>query len=308
MKVRSLNIPAIFCRTLLTGASLLLLIIIANAQKVATIASKHKIVIGEQISVIIKVDGLPDNSIQQDFVFPDTVNHIEILSHKTEPAGQSAVVHHLAITSFDSGQWRLPAFQMTLTDNRKLFSEPLDFNVVPVDVAHMHDYHDIKDILEVLPQNNWIIVALVVLLALTSLFALLWFITSRVSPEVGVTGMPDLQQRYDELIQRLTLLGEIDTGDKKAVRHFFIETSSGVRAFSELALQRRSAHYTTDEYMLEAKGALQDETLERSYFQFLRLADAVKFARYDPPPEEIVGLIPLLKNVVSRFFTIKKGD
>jgi hypothetical protein len=152
-------------------------------QKVSTILSKDKIVIGEQITLKIEVEGVAGNSVVKDFSFPDTVNHIEILSDSIDSDGPS-YIHTLTLTSFDSGFWQFPSFELLLADNRKVITEPLNISVLPVDVSNMADYHDIKDILDIKAENNWWIIASVVALGLLSLFAFLWFVTSNITPVV----------------------------------------------------------------------------------------------------------------------------
>jgi len=149
---------------------------IATAQKIATIIDRDKIVLGEQIQLKIKIDNvdLIGGGIIKDLQIPDTVNHLEILSHTidTVTTSNSAIyLHHLVITSFDSGYWKLPAFDIVFANKKKLSTEPLGFTVLPVDVSNLQDYHDIKDVLEVPLLNNWWIIAGIVALALLSLFA-----------------------------------------------------------------------------------------------------------------------------------------
>jgi hypothetical protein len=51
--------------------------------------------------------------------------------------------------------------------------------------------------------------------------------------------------------------------------------------------------------MTEVKGRISSAEEQTKYFQFLRLADAVKFAKYLPPVEESKGAINNLKNFVT---------
>jgi hypothetical protein len=276
-------------------------------QRVSATLTKEKIVIGEQTILEINVEGVTADMIQIDFVFPDTANHLEVLDHKREPGGHSVLIYTATITSFDSGYWELPPMEMILTDQRKLSTERIGLSVVPVDVSHLVDYHDIKDILELKPANNWWIIAAIMVLALTSLFGFLWFM-NRKQPEIKqaipVTAIPGL---YNELVKKIRVWSTMDLGEKKVVMQVFEESTLSVRQFSDVAWQQNSRHFTTGEYILNAKGKMPDAELETRFFQYLRLADAVKFAKYLPPTGESKEIFPLLEQVAGELFNQAKS-
>jgi hypothetical protein len=272
-------------------------------QKVSTILSKEKIVLGEQITLQIKVEGITPGDIQQNFSFPDTVNHIEILKDSMEQVNSSTMLHTLTLTSFDSGYWQIPSFKMLLSNQKTLSSEPVDIAVLPVDVSNMQDYHDIKDILEMKEENNWWVIASIVLTGLISLFAVLWFMNTRPITTARKTISPaGLREEYDFIIKRLTELGESDLSARERVFGLFNETSQSTRKFIDAVHVEDTAHLTTGEYMLKLKGRFPDVETENKYFQFLRLADAVKFAKYFPPDEETRSSLPLLKTIVTSVY------
>lgn len=275
----------------------------AFSQKVSTLISKDKIVLGEQLFVKIRIEGITPAQVQQDFSFPDTLNHLEIISDSIEEADNSTIIHTLRITSFDSGYWELPSFKMVLTDQRILSTQPVNITVMPVDISDMQDYHEIKDIIEVTPENNWWIIASIVALALISLFSMLWFMNGKASiPEATKVTAAGLQQLYNSTIQQLDSLQPTDITRREEVIRLFAETAQLVRNFIDASHQQDTTHLTTGEYMLKEKGKLPDADTETSYFQFLRLADAVKFAKYFPPVEETNAIFPILRNVVTEVF------
>ena len=278
---------------------LTLLSTVSFSQKVTTLLSKDKIVIGEQVTLRIEIQGVSADEVLQDFKFPDSVNHIEILADSIDGAG-SAFVHTLTLTSFDSGYWQFPAYELTLANNTKLESQPVDISVLPVDVSNLEDYHDIKDILDVDAANNWWIIAAIVALGLLSLFALLWVVTNNAPAQQEIAPKSDLAGLYDQLVRRLVILeGESKAGNISNAE-VYKETTHLSRSFTDTAYAVQTAHLTTGEYMLRMKGNLPDAETETGYFQFLRLADAVKFARYEPPADETNRIFTVLKTMAEQ--------
>jgi hypothetical protein len=273
------------------------------SQKVSTLLSKDKIVLGEQITLQVKVEGITKGDIQQDFSFPDTVNHIEILKDSVEDINSSTILHTLTLTSFDSGYWQLPSFKLLLTDQRTLTSDSLRITVLPVDVSGMQDYHDIKDILEVQPENNWWVIASIILLGLVSLFSLLWFMNYKpVAAPEKIISPSDLQKLYTDLLKRIAELETSEVTTKAAVTSVFDEASRSTRNFIDKVYRQDTASLTTGEFMLNQKEKLSNTETGNNFFQFLRLADAVKFAKYLPPAEETKAVFPVLRNVITEVY------
>lgn len=275
------------------------------AQKISTIINRDKIVLGEQITVTIKIDGINANQVQADFNFPDTVNHLEILSDSIDADGP-AFIHTLTITSFDSGYWQFPSYDIILSGGRKLASEPLDITVLPVDVSNLADYHDIKDILNVKAENNWWIVTGIVLLALISLFAFLWFVTNKAPSTQAIPTSTDLTVLYTALVKKIQTHETNDLQDPVSVMAFYKEISQSARLFVDAAYQQNTLHLTSGEHMLRMKGRLPDGDTEKNYFQFLRLADAVKFAKYTPPADETKPVFGVLYSIIERVYQQNK--
>jgi uncharacterized protein YozE (UPF0346 family) len=284
----------------------LLLANIATAQKISTVITKEKMVIGEQVTLKISVEGVTAKEVQQDFGFPDTLNHLEILSDSIDGEGPD-YIHTLTITSFDSGYWQFPSFALLLSGNRKVASLAVNITVLPVDISGMADYHDIKDILETETENNWWIVAAIVLLGLISLFAFLWFVTNKMEQQEKLIPASDLSGLYDQLVKRLKDLENRDISGREATSDLFRGTSQDTRSFIDAAYQQHTAHLTTGEYMLTMKSKLPGTETGNDYFQFLRLADAVKFAKYNPPATEIILIFPILRKIIDEVYQQNKS-
>lgn len=135
-----------------------------SAQKIAAALDREKILLGEQVTLQLKLEELNPAAVSCAawFSLADTANHIEVV--KREPIdtvnlnGTITYVQRITITSFDSGKWVLPALQVSVEDKQTgkqtiLTATPLSLEVLPVDISNLKNYHDIKDIIEVKPDK-----------------------------------------------------------------------------------------------------------------------------------------------------------
>ncbi len=275
----------------------------ATAQKISATVDREKILLGEQIELQLRVDDLDrTKTIDKWFSLPDSLNHIEVVQRlpiDTIKNGNTvSYVQKIKITSFDSGYWQIPALEIRV-NNQKKATQAIGINVLPVDVSNLTDYHSIKDILEVDLENDWRIIAALVVLALTSFFALLWFLYKRkadviIKPKKNVIVNP-----YEWAMQQLQLLQQKNLHATNQHKLFYTELMSICRNFSDALLHADTGNKTTDEYMLWIKGRVGNEPEQVKYFQLLRLGNAVKFAKYTPAFEENDEALATAKNFIN---------
>ena len=189
-----------------------------------------------------------------------------------------------------------------LAGNRKLQSQAVDITVLPADISAMADYHDIKDIIETDPENNWWIIALLVATGLSSLLGFLWFTSNKTPVAKRVNASSDLAKLYQQFLNALKEWETGDIAEKNSIISFFKTASRDVRSFVDAAYQQNTAAFTTGEYMMAMKGKLPDADTESKLFQFLRFADAVKFAKYIPPQEEITPQFSILQKIAEEVY------
>ena len=118
-------------------------------QKISANVNRTRIFIGEQIILKLSVEQTQPGI--QWFQFPDTLNHLEIVTRsKIDTVSAGGFLNFsqtVSITSFDSGRWQFPALAVAGINQ---ITMPINIDVVPVDVSKKKDYNDIKDIEEVL--------------------------------------------------------------------------------------------------------------------------------------------------------------
>lgn len=287
-----------------SGAYLLLCMLccytVAAQQQADATLERNKIVMGEQVELLIKTQPLPPGSFMNNwFAIADTFNTIEVIERgkvdTLDDNGSIVLQQKLKITSFDSGYWQIPAFTANI-NNVAISTSPLALEVIPADVRDMKEYHDIKEILEVQVATDWRIIAAIAAAAVVSISLLIWLLTKRrqLQRPVGISlsQKAAIADPYEWALQQLETLKASNMPAKGAYKDYYTQLVIICRVFSDKTLNIDTDAYTTDEYMARLKGWIGTEPAQTTYFQLLRLADAVKFAKYQPTAIETEQAIP----------------
>lgn len=282
------------------------------AQKISAAINRDKILIGEQVILKLQANDidLTNYSIKQWFIIADTFNHFEIAQRMmidTINVGNNTdFIQTIQLTSFDSGYWQIPSFAIELLDKSgKLFTtatQPLFVTVLPVDVAALKDYHDIKDIEEVELVNDWSIIIAIIITALISFFGLLWVMSKKQKFTAPKSDIPSDVLSYQWALQQIDILLEKQLPQKLAYKLFYTELVGICKNFSDAELSITTKAKTNDEYMLQLKGRIGIETIQTQYFQFLRLANAVKFAKYTTSQQQIDESVLAAQNFITTLY------
>lgn len=261
------------------------------SQKISATVDRDKILIGEQIELKIVVADIDKNKadVSAWFNLPDTFNHFEIVKRlpvDTIPnEGFISYSQKIILTSFDSGYWQIPAANVLLTDKQTVQAMPINISVVPVNVSNLKDYHDFKEIIEVKKEIDWLLIgaiaAAVIVLAVLIFFLIRYLKKRKSKPKLILKSFG-----IKEVLQQLDALQQKNLIQKNQYKLFCTELISICRSFSDQQVNIFSANKTTDEYMLLLKNKIGNEPTQIKYFQLLRLADAVKFAKFIPSNTE----------------------
>jgi hypothetical protein len=290
--IRVLNAKRIVLTT-----SFLFFIFYAHAQEVSAIIDRNKILIGEQAILQIKIENFNARTtfLQNWFYLSDTSTHIQIV--KREPVdtidvgGLTTYLQRITLTSFDSGKWKLDPMPVMMQERATgkqtvLQTDSLFLEVLPVDVSNMQSYHDIKDILTVEAKPDYTLY-IAIAVSVIILAVLIWLLVKRsdrkkeepVKP--AYTGTP-----LEHALQSIKNLEKENLQAKGQVKLFYTRLSDICKNYFRDQLQVRSTQSTSDELMVLLSVYLQDEKSRTQFYQLLRLADAVKFAKYIPDSEQ----------------------
>lgn len=255
------------------------------SQTVKAQVDKDRIFIGEQIKLKLSVEGGRAGITW--FHFPDSMNHIEVVrKSKIDTVLNGSYTNYyqtVFLTSFDSGRWEFPALAIA-SINR--FTTPIAIDVLPVDVSKMQDYNDIKDIEEVEQVNNWLIIATIAAITLLSIAVIIWLIVKKkkviILNEIKKGNISALDWAVAEL-KKLQIPNELAPAE---VKKYYSEMVDISRTFFKMQLLHQMQQQTTDEWMITLQPLQVENEIKIAFFQFLRLADTVKFAKHLPVSSE----------------------
>ena len=272
------------------------------AQKVTTNTNKSTIRIGEQFELQLTVEPTANNNLLIDtwFNIPDSVQHFEVLKRlpidTLEIDGIKSYSQKIWLTSYDTGTYPLPIFSIVLVDKKSIATQPLPIKVLPVNISNMQDYHDIKEIIDVEPETDWWFWGKITAALLLTLI-LLFFIIKYLLKKKPTKPIKQKVASIDAILQQIDALHPlIKTHQYKPL---FTQLISITRQFSDMQLQTATLTKTTDEYMVLLKGKVGNEPTQVQYYQLLRMADAVKFAKYQPAESECLQAFQAAKTFVQ---------
>lgn len=269
----------------------------AYAQAIKTRIDRTKIRIGEQIKLELVVEGARTTPAW--FQFPDSVNHIEVVSRSkidtAISAGHIVYKQVVTLTSFDSGRWEFPPLAIAGIPQ---VTSPFYIDVMSVDVSKLKDYNDIHEIEEVEPESNWLLIAIIIAAALV-LAAIIWWLIKRRKKKPKAV----IQTNLSPLEWALAELKKLDRSALQSpaeVKRFYSELTRISRTYFNMQLQQGALHKTTDEWMTALQPLEVDSNIKTSFFQVLRLADAVKFAKYIPASAEHTASVEALQAMFEK--------
>lgn len=241
---------------------------------------RSQILIGEPISLRLEVD-VPEHEAIRFFQI-DSLPHFEFLDQRkidTSNTGSGTVLSQIIrITSFDSGHWVIPS--LVLGGNIATDSIPIDVGFSPFNPEQ--PYHDIKDIIEVTPEEKkekpqwWYLLAGAVLLVIILVF----LFRKKKKPVVSLVESP-----VDPYKEAMTLLEKLQKEKPEAKQYY----SRLVDIFRVYVLNKTGIHSlqnTTDDLVSQLRGLKIPKDQFDQLSQSLRLSDFVKFAKYIPSAED----------------------
>jgi len=265
----------------------------AQTPSVRTTISKSEIVIGEQIQYRAEVL-VPKNTFGINwFNFPDSINHFEIVNRsKLDSSEKNGLVHYLqtyTVTSFDSGSHILPSFEMSfqgangaiyksLTDSFRI-----DVNYTPLDSTAT--FHDIKTIIEVKDETPlwvWLAITDGVLLLIVIILLIIRLVKRSKKEKVFTPALSP----YAEAIKSFTELEEKKLLEKAEVKQYHSSLVEILKRYLSRTINPRFREQTTEELLLGLSDINIDKEQLSVVSNTLRMADAVKFAKYLPPAED----------------------
>jgi len=250
-----------------------------NKTVVKATVNRTQILIGEPITLTLETD-VPEHEPIRFFQL-DSIPHFEFLDRQkidTVNTGSGTILTQvLQITSFDSGHWVIPS--MSLGENLATDSIPVDVGFSPFNPDQ--PYHDIKEIIEVTPEEKkeqikwWYIVAGAV--ALLLILVLVFRRKKKPAPEV----LPPPPDPYKEAMEQLKKL----QAEKVDAKQFYSRLTDIFRVYVFEKKGIHSLQNTTHDLVAQLRSLNMPKDQFDQLEQGLMLSDFVKFAKYVPSPE-----------------------
>jgi hypothetical protein len=290
-------------RKLYTGFFILLVLSSVTSQLFSQTAKagvdKNKIFIGEQIRLKLAVEG--GRAGLKWFSFPDSLNHFEVVKRsKIDTFLNGSTTNYsqiITITSFDSGRWQFPSLFLPGLIQP---TPPIAIDVMPVDVSKMQDYNDIKDIEELKQENDWMIVGIIAAITLLSIAVITWLFIKKKKVVVERRPSKGSLTPLEWALAELNKLTSQSLNTPLEVKRYYSGLADISRTFFYRQLQQHALQQTTDEWMVALQPLSVDSETKTSFFQVLRLADTVKFAKYLPHSRDNETSVEVIKNMLQK--------
>ncbi|MFP5042790.1 BatD family protein [Parasediminibacterium sp. JCM 36343] len=281
------------------------------AQKASVTVSRDKIRLGETFELKLSIDPTSNAPLLIDkwFDVPDTFTHFQVVKRQTidtiDIASTKSYKQIITLTSFDTGTYPLPVFSILLTSQKKLGTQPLPITVIPVDVSHLKDYNDIKDIIEPEPEQKfdtvkWLLVAVGVLLLVSMYF----FIRKQMAKPQSRKPSPAKDFTIETALKELDALQPLIQSEEYEL--FFIRLADICKSFTAYQFQVQARSKTTVEYVVLLRKSVPDGNLLQHYAQLLQVADKVKFARKQPSAAECGESLAEAKKLLASIYSFHR--
>jgi len=275
-----------------------ILVAAQNKTTVKATVDKNKILIGERIHLTLEAD-IPENEPIRFFIV-DSIPHFELDKQKIDTSYTSQgtfLKQVISVTSFDSGHWAIPS--LTLGEKITTDTIPIDVVFSPMDSAQ--DYHDIKDIIDVKPQEEkkkwWLWYAIGgggLLIALL----LIYFLRKKKPAAVAAAPVIDPYEEATKLLDKLQQ-------EKLDQKQYYSRLVDIFRVYVYKKKDIRSLQKTTDDLVVQLKGIQISKEQFEKLSQALRLSDFVKFAKYLPSKQDDRDAFETVKNSIISIERIK---
>jgi hypothetical protein len=276
--------------------SLVLLLIVCNCAcaqdySVKAEAKPNRILLGEPIKLTVEIK-LPESAALSFTI--DSIEHFEFLEapqiDTTTSNGQKILNARYTITSFDSGHWVIPSWEVA--PNVRSDSIPID--VVYSDYNPDQEYHDIKDIIPVKEDKKtpwwWYAAGGAVLLVAIAVYLL------KKKKPVSIKKPAAVIDPYKEAIKDLELLKR----SKPDAKAFHSKLTDIFRLYIFRRKGILSLQKTTDDLVVQLKTLDIPKDEFDKLAQALRLSDFVKFAKFVPSSNDDDDALSTIGNAIIK--------
>jgi hypothetical protein len=256
----------------------------------------QKILIGDWIKLNIKAQHSSDIKL----FWPDIDNNLgkfEVVKRDSFPQiiqenGQTIEQINAIVSAYDSGYFQIPAIKFEFssqndTSNKKeLFTEAINIAVNSIAVDTTKDIKDIKDPLDI-PFPLWLIITYIAIAIFIFLIAFL--IWNKIKNKKGLPIFEKTEPKltaHELAYKELYLLEERKLWQKGQLKEYYSEVTEIIRKYLQNRYGIDAMEMTSDEILDTLINIHGDQKIQEVLKLFLSLADYVKFAKFQPIPNE----------------------
>jgi hypothetical protein len=284
--------------------------VVVSAQNagLATSVDKRNILIGEPLQYKVQAR-LPKNTYKVTWLnIPDSIAHFEVIERKkidsSENNGLLYLSQSITMTSFDSGVRTIPAFIVNfdpLKDGKayRLLTDsiPIKISFSPMD--SIQPFHDIKPIIAV--KNEWPLwMWIAAFLSLLLLVFLVYYLIKNLRKKKPATIFTSRLSPLEEAMQLLNELQKAQLLNKGEVKEFYSRLGEIFKRYISRKTNFNLLTLTSGEVLIK----LDDMNVSKANLAIaannLKMADAVKFAKYLPDKTESEEALTSTKQIIQQ--------
>ncbi|MBC8033512.1 MAG: hypothetical protein H7Y03_05165 [Chitinophagaceae bacterium] len=248
---------------------------------VSASVNKNAIIIGEPIE--LRLEATIPAGMPYLWFSVDTLPHFELIDKgKVDSTVAGVYRQTIILTSFDSGRNMIPPVSLEL-NGRSYLTDSIAVMVSFSEFDPKKEYHDIKDILEVEAVKDgylkWLLLGVGTLL----LLLLIWYLFRKFRKKKSVDAVTvSPLSAFEEALKGLEELKKQQLTEKQ----FYTRMNDILRWFVYRKNGITTMQKTNEEFILQLDKLNMPREDFTALAQTLRMADAVKFAKYVPAEEE----------------------
>ena len=231
---------------------------------------------------------LPADGYRINLKIPDSIPHFDVIENQhfdtVNNNGSFLIRKKIIFTSFDSGAWHIPSFEVLLDKNN--ISSKLNTDSVLVNVGYSpadstNQLRDIKPVMEVIVADYfWFYVAAAVFAAIIIIILGYFYFKSRKKKPLPV--FHSALSPYDEAMKALLELKQYDLDKPEQIKIYHVSLTEIFKKYYSRKQSKNMMNKTTGDILVAIKGDGDDPVLVSTIAGALRCVDAVKFAKYIP--------------------------
>lgn len=288
--------------------------IVARAQ-----VDTNKILIGKPVELILQLSQPKNVSIDWPLII-DSVGGMEIIKFtppdtlKVDDPSVLLRSQTFIITSFDSGVFVIPSltFKYKLNGNDKVITtetDPLEIEVFTVPVDTTKEIRDIRPIEEAPFDMKWVWYGLGALVIIALVIALIvWGMKKRKPVAAGPAVVELVIPPHIAALEALVALEEERVWQNGQVKLYYTQLTDILRTYIEKRYSFSTLELTSDEILSHAAVKSISGSSREELEKILRLADLVKFAKWQAIPSENEWAMQLAQKFVRETAPVDSGN